>query len=92
MSQVLRYQTDRFRGLEVPDFNRGLESGMEAAGSATVHYVSTTVWAWRGYRIHKIKKTVDHMLTLFPFEARYYEKHDLPVTYVGHPLADEIEE
>lgn len=83
---------DLFIGIDVPDFNLGLEKRLRAAGIATVHYVSPTVWAWRSYRMHKIKKAVDHMLTLFPFEARYYEQHKLPVSFVGHPLADQLDE
>jgi lipid-A-disaccharide synthase len=83
---------DLFIGIDVPDFNLGLEKRLRAAGIPIVHYVSPTVWAWRSYRIHKIKTAVDHMLTLFPFEARYYEEQHLPVTFVGHPLADQIEE
>lgn len=81
---------DLFIGVDVPDFNLGLEARLKAAGIATAHYVSPTVWAWRGYRIHGIRKAVDLMLTLFPFEERYYREHDVRVVCVGHPLADAI--
>lgn len=81
---------DLFIGVDVPDFNLVLEERLRAVGVPTVHYVSPTVWAWRGYRLRRIKRAVDRMLTLFPFEAKYYEAHGVPVTFVGHPLADQI--
>lgn len=81
---------DLYIGIDAPDFNLGLEIKMRAAGIPVVHYVSPTVWAWRPKRIHKIKKAVDLMLTLFPFEAKYYETQAMDVVYVGHPLAHEI--
>ncbi|MHB8533860.1 MAG: lipid-A-disaccharide synthase [Sulfuricaulis sp.] len=83
---------DLFVGIDVPDFNLGIEYRLKLRGVQTMHYVSPTVWAWRGYRIRKIKRAVDHMLTLFPFEANYYRKHQVPVTFVGHPLADQMSE
>ena len=83
---------DLFIGVDAPDFNLTLEQRLRASGIPTLHYVSPTVWAWRGYRLRKIRRAVDHMLALFPFEQRYYETHGVPVTFVGHPLADEIPE
>ena len=83
---------DLFIGIDVPDFNLSLEAKLKKRKIPTLHYVSPTVWAWRGYRIHKIRKAVNRMLALFPFEADYYRKNNIAVTCVGHPIADEIDQ
>jgi lipid-A-disaccharide synthase len=77
-----------FIGVDAPDFNLGLEYQLKKSGIPTVHYISPSIWAWRGYRINKIIESVSLMLTVFPFEEEIYKNKNLPATYVGHPLAD----
>ena len=86
----IEWQPDVFVGIDVPDFNLTLERKLKQNNIPAVHYVSPTVWAWRGGRIKKIRRSIDLMLTLFPFEKKYYQQHSTPVEYVGHPLANQI--
>ena len=81
---------DLFIGIDAPDFNFDLEIPLKAHGIPTLHFVSPSIWAWRGERIHKIARAVSHMLVVFPFEEQIYRKAGIPVTYVGHPLADSL--
>ncbi|MFT3850124.1 MAG: lipid-A-disaccharide synthase [Propionivibrio sp.] len=86
--RLLADPPDVFIGVDAPDFNLGLEKLLKLHGIAAIHYVSPSIWAWRGKRIHKIGAAVSRILALFPFEPVLYEKQGIPVTYVGHPLAD----
>lgn len=90
MAQLLDEKPDVFIGVDAPDFNLDLEVQLKRAGIPTMHYISPSIWAWRGGRIKKIAEAVSHMLVIFPFEEEIYRKAGIPATYVGHPLAQVI--
>ena len=81
---------DIFIGVDAPDFNLDLEADLKAAGIPTVHFISPAIWAWRADRVEKIRRSVDHVLCIFPFEPALLAQHGISATYVGHPLASMI--
>ena len=87
---LLAERPDVFIGVDASDFNLDLERKLKDAGIPAIHYVSPSVWAWRAWRVRRIARSVTRILVMFPFEAPLYEKAGVPVTYVGHPLADLI--
>ena len=87
---MLTERPEVFLGVDSPDFNLTLEQQLRAKGIKTAHLVSPSVWAWRPGRIRKIKKAVDLMLCLLPFEKHFYEQHSVEAVCVGHPLIEEF--
>jgi lipid-A-disaccharide synthase len=85
-----RERPDVVVGIDVPDFNLGLEKQLKARGLRTVQYVSPQVWAWRQGRVNTIGHSVDLVLCLLPFETEFYGQHGVRAEFVGHPLADQI--
>ena len=89
-TRLLQHRPDVFIGVDAPDFNLDLEAALKAQGIKTVHFVSPSVWAWRPERVEKIRRSVDHVLCIFPFEPALLAQHGIQSTYVGHPLANVI--
>ena len=87
---LLGERPDVYVGIDSSEFNLRVERKLKDAGIPTVHYSSPQVWAWRGWRVRRVARSVNRILVMFPFEAPLYEKMGVPVTYVGHPLADMI--
>jgi lipid-A-disaccharide synthase len=87
---LLAERPDVYIGVDASEFNLGIERRLKDAGIPAIHYVSPQIWAWRGWRVRRIARSVDRILVMFPFEPALYEKAGVPVTYVGHPLADLI--
>lgn len=90
LARLIAEPPHAFIGVDAPDFNLSLERRLKQNGIPTIHYVSPSIWAWRGGRIRGIAQSVSHMLALFPFEEEIYRRYNIPVSYVGHPLADVI--
>ncbi len=76
--------------VDYPDFNLRLAKTAKELGIKVLYYISPQVWAWRQKRVYKIKKLVDMMAVVFPFEVPFYEQAGVPVRFVGHPLVDEV--
>ncbi len=89
-TRLLLQRPDLFIGVDAPDFNLDLEAALKATGVKTVHFVCPSVWAWRAERLNAIRRSVDHVLCLFPFEPALLASHGIAATYVGHPLAQVI--
>jgi lipid-A-disaccharide synthase len=90
IERLSRERPDAFIGVDAPDFNLHVEATLKAQGVKSIHFISPSIWAWRGERIEVIRKSVDHVLCVFPFEPAIYERAGIAATYVGHPLADAI--
>jgi lipid-A-disaccharide synthase len=88
--RLLRERPDAFIGVDAPDFNLGLEQRLRTAGIKAIHFVCPSIWAWRAGRVDTIRRSIDHVLCLFPFEPPLLQRHDIAATFVGHPLADAI--
>ena len=90
INYLINDKPDIFIGVDAPDFNFYIEKKLKQSGIPTFHYVAPSVWAWRPNRVFKIKKSTDHIFSIFPHEKPLFEKVNIETTFVGHPLANKI--
>ncbi len=90
-SDILNYQPDAIILIDYPGFNLRIAEFCKENGIPVLYYISPQVWAWKKGRVHKIKRIVDEMYTILPFEKDFYANYDYKVAYVGHPLIDAIQ-
>lgn len=89
-ARLLDWRPDVFIGVDAPDFNLPLHAQLKARGTKTVHFICPAVWAWRAKRVVQIRRSIDHVLCIFPFETALLAEHGIASTYIGHPLAQVI--
>jgi lipid-A-disaccharide synthase len=89
-ARLLACPPDIFIGVDAPDFNLELEAALKKQGVKTVHFICPSIWAWRADRVEEIRRSVSHVLCIFPFEVALLAQHGIEATYVGHPLANVI--
>ncbi len=89
---ILEYKPDAIVLIDYPGFNLRIAEWAKKEGIKVFYYISPQIWAWKQSRVHKIKRDVDEMYVILPFEKKFYAKFDYPVTFVGHPLLDAIEQ
>lgn len=90
IERIERERPDAVLLVDYPDFNLRVAKKCKELGLRVIYYISPQLWAWRSGRVRHVAKYVDHMLVIFPFEEEFYKKHDVPVTYVGHPLVEQL--
>ncbi len=91
VDEILKFEPDILFSVDSPDFSLRVSKIVKQKNSKikTIHFIAPKVWAWRAGRVKKMKKYLDHILLLFKFEKKYFEKENLPCTFVGHPLLDD---
>ncbi len=87
MRNVKTQNPAAYIGVDAPDFNLAIEEVAKQHGVPVIHMVAPAIWAWRPKRIHQIKRAINHLLLVFPFEEEIFKKAGVPCTYIGHPLA-----
>lgn len=90
--EILEYQPDVLILIDYPGFNLRIAEFAKRYNIRVFYYISPKLWAWKEYRVKKVKEFVDEMFTIFPFETEFYKKHGIDVHYVGNPLMDSLAE